>query len=200
VANEQGQGIVFSCESGRGKSTMAVTLLEHGFKFMSNDRVLTKVKGDTVELVGLPKKPRVNPGTIMAIPSLRHLLSSHEYEFYSSLDIDKLWKMEHKFDVEVNDLFGPGAFKLQGKLKSVYLLDWHRNNSDGMQVQPVMPAMRASLLHPNVLNLDPRRKQTRNVEEIEAELAALSGAVDFFSAQGAVDMAKLAQIVKTSLP
>ncbi len=198
VVNENGLGVVFSCESGLGKSTMAVTLLEYGLRFMSNDRVLVKASGDHFELVGLPKKPRINPGTILSVPSLHHILSSDEHVFYSSLSRDELWHIEHKFDVEVNDLFGSDTFVLQGKLDSVFLLNWHRNGS-GLSMASIPLEQRSQMLRPHVLNLDIHRRYSRNVTVMETEFDRLCTGVPFHNVTGGVEIAGLGQIITSRL-
>ena len=70
---------IFLGNSGSGKSSLALQLIERGgFDYLSNDRVLLKVDRDRVHIVGLPKKPRVNPGTLLASPSLASLLSARK--------------------------------------------------------------------------------------------------------------------------
>jgi HprK-related kinase B len=61
------EAMIFLGNSGSGKSSLALQLIERGgFDYLSNDRVLLKARQDGVHVVGLPKKPRVNPGTLLA--------------------------------------------------------------------------------------------------------------------------------------
>jgi HprK-related kinase B len=57
-----------------GKSTAAVHLVEAGFRFLSNDRVLVRPGPAGVDALGYPKQPRVNPGTLLHHPRLVGLL------------------------------------------------------------------------------------------------------------------------------
>jgi HprK-related kinase B len=55
VVDTGGNSVVFTSESGSGKSTMAVAMLEHGYHYLSNDRTLIKVENDRVIIVGFPR-------------------------------------------------------------------------------------------------------------------------------------------------
>jgi HprK-related kinase B len=69
VVDMNGNGVVFASESGSGKSTMAVALLEHGFHYLSNDRTLIKAEEESVVMLGVPKKPRLNPARSWLYPA-----------------------------------------------------------------------------------------------------------------------------------
>jgi HprK-related kinase B len=69
------QTAVLAGPPGAGKSTSALHLVEAGFHCLSNDRVLAKPKPDSVEALGYPKQPRVNPGTLLGHPRLSALLA-----------------------------------------------------------------------------------------------------------------------------
>jgi HprK-related kinase B len=193
VGSDEG-GVIISSPSGIGKSTMALALLEKGFRFLSNDRVLIKEEKDTVDMVGVPKKPRVNPGTILALPSLHHLLSPEELELYSSLSKEELWYLEHKFDVDVDSIYGPGTFVLRGRLEAVYLLSW-KQEEQGLKVKLLSPEEGLSSLRPQVLSSNLYRKQTKGSQEVESELTSLSRWMRMYHVEGGVNIEELSQVI-----
>jgi HprK-related kinase B len=63
-----GRTAVLAGVAGAGKSTAALHLVEAGFRFLSNDRVLARPDADGVDALGYPKQPRVNPDTLLGHP------------------------------------------------------------------------------------------------------------------------------------
>jgi HprK-related kinase B len=197
VVDGYGCGLVFCSDSGIGKSSVAVALLECGFRFLSNDRVLLKTRGNAVHLVGVPKKPRVNPGTILAIPSLHRLLSRKEFVKYAAMDREELWPLESKHDVEVSDIFGADKLALSGTLNTIYLLGWERKDA-APEVEPVSPDAGLALLRPNVLNLNPERRQYRNPRQMEAELQAMARRIKWRRDQGRRGYRETCRLIETA--
>jgi len=194
VVGGDGEGVIVSSPSGAGKSTVALALLERGFRFLSNDRVLIEAKGDSVDMVGVPKKPRVNPGTILALSSLHYLLSPQELKLYSSLDEEELWYLEHKFDVDVDGIYGPGTFVLRGRLEALYLLNWSRWGEE-VRVEPLVSSEGLSLLRPQVLSSNLYRREIKSPREVESELSRLCERVRMYRVEGGVDAEKLSQVI-----
>jgi HprK-related kinase B len=159
--------------------------------------VLIEVKGDSVDMVGVPKKPRVNPGTILALSSLHYLLSPQELKFYSSLDEEELWYLEHKFDVDVDGIYGPGTFVLRGRLEALYLLNWSRWGEE-VRVEPLVPSEGLFLLRPQVLSSNLYRRQTKSPQEVESELARLCERVRMYRVKGGVDTEELSRVIAQS--
>ncbi|MGT4071513.1 UNVERIFIED_CONTAM: hypothetical protein I5919_22315, partial [Aeromonas hydrophila] len=86
VDAEDGRALVFLGNSGSGKSSLALQLIERGgYEFLSNDRVLMRADRHGVLVAGLPKKPRVNPGTLLASASLSRLLPRPRRRAYEQL-------------------------------------------------------------------------------------------------------------------
>jgi HprK-related kinase B len=69
--SRDGRAVVLAGLPGAGKSSAALHLVDAGFRFLSNDRVLARPDGGRVDVLGYPKQPRVNPGTLLAIPACR---------------------------------------------------------------------------------------------------------------------------------
>jgi len=101
-----GRAAALAGPPGAGKSTAALHLVERGFRFLSNDRVLAKAMADGVEALGYPKQPRVNPGTLLHHPRLALLLKPEEREVLSVMDGAELWELERKADVDLDAIYG----------------------------------------------------------------------------------------------
>jgi len=138
-------GVAFAAHSGSGKSTMALALVEAGYQFVTNDRLLVRLDKGQVEMVGVPKIPRVNPGTLLRLSRLSSLLPQEARRHYEHMSPDVLWAAEEKRDVEVDRIFGPGTFQLTGRLRIVYVLAW-RPGGAGWEVHPLDFAARCAAL------------------------------------------------------
>lgn len=138
-------GVAFAAQSGAGKSTMALALVEEGYRFVTNDRLLVRADRGRVEMVGLPRIPRVNPGTLLRLSRLTALLPPEARRRYERLGPDALWATEEKRDVEVDRIFGEGTVQLTGGLGIIYVLAWHRGEG-GWQVHQLDPAARRAAL------------------------------------------------------
>lgn len=195
VTDNEGRGVLLTSSSGVGKSTLALALVERGFKFLSNDRVLARVEDDSVHLVGVPKKPRVNPGTILALSSLNHIISDGERQLYAAMSRSELWRLEHKYDADVDEIFGPGTFVLESILSTIYVLNWKVDQHNPIvEISPVDEAM--DMIRPQVLSLDLRRRQAVRPLEAEEQLQSICRVVPVFNVKGGVDMAALAGIIQ----
>jgi HprK-related kinase B len=112
---------------GAGKSTSALHLVEAGFRCLSNDRVLAKPLPNTVEALGYPKQPRVNPGTLLGHPRLSALLVPADRAALAALPAHELWELERKSDVDLDSIYGAGAVELSGRMEALVLLKWRRD-------------------------------------------------------------------------
>jgi len=86
----KGKGLAIAGFAGRGKSTLALTLLNRGLKFLSNDRVMVKKYESGMRMYGIPKLPRINPGTIMSNPMLEKILTDEERREFEKHPPEKL--------------------------------------------------------------------------------------------------------------
>jgi len=119
-----GRAVALAGVPGAGKSTTALHLVEHGFRFVSNDRLLVRACGEGVEALGYPKQPRVNPGTLLNHPRLFRLLEPGDREALRALPPAELWKLERKRDVDLESIYGPGTFTLAADLRALVVLTW----------------------------------------------------------------------------
>lgn len=120
-----GKGMMIAGFSGMGKSTLALHLVSAGCSMVSNDRVLVKNTPDGLMMYGVPKLPRVNPGTILNNEHLIEMLEPEERDFYHGLPQEKLWHIEKKYDVPIPQMFGEKRFKLAHRLEALVVLNWH---------------------------------------------------------------------------
>lgn len=121
-----GRGWALAGMPGRGKSTLALHVLNRGCDFATNDGLLLRRAGARLEMLGLPKFPRVNPGTILHNPRLGALLSHAERARFAALPSRELWELEQKYDVDVLDVYGPTRMQLAGTVAGTLILNWRR--------------------------------------------------------------------------
>jgi HprK-related kinase B len=141
----RGRGLALCGASGAGKSTTSLALLAHGLDFVSNDRLLVRPLPDGgVEMQGVPKHPRVNPGTLLHNPMLRPLLTAAQCARYGAMPAEELRVLEQKHDVLIDQVVGAGRFRLTARMEALVVIAW---NGDGpARIQRVDLARRRDLL------------------------------------------------------
>lgn len=121
---EGGKAVVFLGNSGSGKSSLALQVIERGgFDYLSNDRVFLRAAKGEVRASGMPKKPRVNPGTLLASASLSRLVPGPRRRVFEQLPREQLWALEEKTDVDVEHELG-ARWRVSAPLGRVYSLEW----------------------------------------------------------------------------
>jgi len=154
-----GKALALCGFAGMGKSTLALHLVARGLDFLSNDRVLVEPAGagrgqpQGPVLHGIPKHPRLNPGTALCNPALAALLApalekalpEAARSAYAGLAPGALRAVEDKFDAPIEACFGPGRFRLAAPLVGVAVLNW-RHGGGAVRAQRVDLAERLDLL------------------------------------------------------
>lgn len=141
-----GRGLAVAGFSGAGKSTLALELMRQpDCVFISNDRLMIAPRGNGLQMTGVAKLPRINPGTALNNPSLSAVLSPEEKKRFSTLPQAALWDLEHKYDVPLDRCFGPGRFELSAPMQGLVLLNWQRNR-EPLEVRQVDLSERRDLL------------------------------------------------------
>lgn len=119
------KGLAIAATSGAGKSTLSLRLMSRGVNFVSNDRLL--ISNDRMH--GVPKQPRVNPGTLMNNPDLAGVLPNERAEELGRLSRDELWELEEKYDVDIERVYGPRRWTLSAPIAAFVVLNWSRHES-----------------------------------------------------------------------
>lgn len=119
-----------AASSGGGKSTLMLRCLEDPeTAFVSNDRILFTQNGAGCDVLGVPKLPRVNPGTLLYSDRLRQILPADRQAELSQLSPDALRGWEEKYDVPIGAFYGAGRVTLTGPLTRLFMLDWQPDSA-----------------------------------------------------------------------
>ena len=117
AVNHQGRGLALAGFSGMGKSTLALHLMSRGLNFISNDRLLVQEAGRGVVMRGVPKLPRINPGTALNNPDLVSVIPEDEKEVFGQMSTDEIWTLEHKYDVGHHQMLRTGSLSAHESLE-----------------------------------------------------------------------------------
>tara|TARA_B100000745_G_C20151739_1_gene394866 strand:- start:1356 stop:2474 length:1119 start_codon:yes stop_codon:yes gene_type:complete len=132
------KGIALAGFSGGGKSTSMLHLMaDDATKFVSNDRLFVKCINGKVMMRGVPKMPRVNPGTLLNNPKLLSLLTNEEKARYTSLSKSELLELEQKYDVDIESVYGADRIVYESELTHFVVLNWSHRNTSPMQIENV---------------------------------------------------------------
>ncbi|MDR3640053.1 MAG: HprK-related kinase B [Humidesulfovibrio sp.] len=174
-----GKALALCGFAGMGKSTLALHLVARGCDFLSNDRVLVEPRpGQAPVLHGIPKHPRLNPGTALGNPELSPLLACALPEAlrraYADLPTAALYAVEDKYDAVIDECFGTRSsggtagdsrFRLAAPLAGLVVLNW-RHGGGSLSARRVDLALRPDLLEalrkpPGAFYLDTALKTAR---------------------------------------
>jgi HprK-related kinase B len=148
----RGMGFGIAGFSGGGKSTLMLHLLENDdVSYMSNDRLFVRKgqidgQGTVIEAVGIPKLPRVNPGTIVHNPRLQSLIPANQRESLLAMPSNELWELEEKYDVMIEQVYSPNKILFFAPLKAFLVLNWQRDSDERLRLEQVNLAERLDLL------------------------------------------------------
>ncbi|SCA56595.1 conserved hypothetical protein [Candidatus Terasakiella magnetica] len=132
VAN--GKALGMAGFSGGGKSTLMLHILAHdGVSYLTNDRLF--VQGKNAQ--GIPKLPRINPGTMLHDENLIALLPDERCAELKNLPAHELWDLEEKYDVFVDDVYGEGKIVSQAPLDDFLILNWKRDSLEPCKIEQV---------------------------------------------------------------
>lgn len=194
-------GIAIAGLSGCGKSTLMLHLMNHpDSAYVSNDRLFIKHKNQQTQMKGIPKFPRINPGTIVDNPRLHALLDSAELARYQSITQDELWNIEAKLDVPIKQIYGHQQTLSSHPLAYFIVLHWHHQSTQKLKIQMVNPkddpAVLKALMKPSgpFYQFSDGAFQQDSVDfKLEMYLAALEG-VKVYQVSGQIDFQQMATI------
>jgi HprK-related kinase B len=164
------RGLTLAGFAGAGKSTLALHLMRHGTCFVSNDRILAKRFDSRTLQAGVPKLPRINPGTALNHPQLRAIVPAERQRALESLDPTALWDLEEKYDVDLDGAFGPGRLSRVSGLDALVILAWRRGDSTKASLRRVDLEARPDLVDlvaksPGPFLLAPHRHEITNPKQ-----------------------------------
>jgi len=144
---ENGRTLGIAGFSGGGKSTLMLHMMEHPeIDYLTNDRLFIRAEDAGIQAAGIPKLPRVNPGTIVHNPRLHSLIPAAEREALLALPNEQLWELEDKYDVLIDQVYGPDRFTVEKPLGAFLVLNWQRNSDEPLKLQRVDLSERRDLL------------------------------------------------------
>ena len=133
--------------SGGGKSTLMLHMMDDdNVHYLTNDRLFLARKDNMIEAMGIPKLPRINPGTIVNNPRLKPILSEQRCEELLALPKEELWHLEEKYDVDVEQVYGRGKIVTRQRMDSFLILNWSFKSDVACEISEVNIVERAELL------------------------------------------------------
>jgi HprK-related kinase B len=134
--------------SGGGKSTLMLHLLDNDeVSYLTNDRLFVDAGSGRTLARGIPKLPRINPGTIVHNQKLHSLIPAQQRAALLQLPAGELWELEEKYDVHIDRIYGPGRIIAEAPpLAAFLILDWQRDADRELEVEPVDLAAHRDLL------------------------------------------------------
>ena len=196
--SRQHHGLAIAGLSGGGKSTLMLNLLEDGTTcYVTNDRLCVRKQQTSTQAVGIPKLPRINPGTIVNNARLFPLIDAQTREKLLKMDVRELWKLEQKYDVDISALYGPGRILHETELNRFLVLNWQHDSAKPLTLEQVditqRPDLLAAILKPSgpfYLDASGSFNTDDAMPDASAYLAALER-VSVYEATGRVDFRRL---------
>ena len=208
-------GLALAGLAGAGKSTLALHLMGRGLAFVSNDRLLVHAGPEPAALAGVdrvlqpgpervlqagvPKLPRINPGTALHQPQLHAVLPAARRQELQQLDPNSLWTLEEKYDVDLDAAFGPGRLLQRTLLAGLVVLTWRRGTASPPRVQQTSLTDRPELLaaivkSPGPFHVDARGSALAPLTPDAAAYLRHLARVPVFEISGGVDFERAANI------
>lgn len=202
-----GKTLAIAGFSGGGKSTLMLHMLENPENsYLTNDRLFIRKDHNKTFAAGIPKLPRVNPGTIVHNPRLHPLIPAQQRESLLAMPADALWNLEDKYDIMIDELYGQQQFTAQAPLAAFLVLNWRRDSDEPLNLSRVDLAARRDLLGaimkspgPFYQYLDGSFFQDDTPFDEQAYLDALQD-VAIYEASGKIDFDSVVQRLDELMP
>lgn len=141
------KGLAIAGLSGGGKSTAILRMMDlEPTRFVTNDRLMVRVTSDGTEGLGIPKNPRINPGTILHNPRLALLLSEERKRELHQMPPEDLWQLEEKHDLFISEVYGPDRISFSAPLTEFWVLNWSRTSTEPTRLLDADLTQRPDLL------------------------------------------------------
>jgi HprK-related kinase B len=189
VADDKDHALAVLGQSWSGRSSVAICLLEQGFDFISNDRIILDppLATDAVVVHGLPKLPRVNSGMLLDGENTRIVLDPATRD--PSGPRKELGKSKGKLDLQVERVLGR-RWILKGELKAAVVLSWGSGET-GLDLQKLTADQ--SLAELKRVSKDFGVFDVRLLSRSDAALAQTARRVPMYRVTGKPDPARLAR-------
>jgi hypothetical protein len=112
---------------------------------------------------------------------------------YASLRTEELWTVEQKHDVDVDAIYGPGTFHLQGRLRAIFLLRWSPLDR-GWNVRTLGAVERQAALAQLVKRVGVYDIVHSQTDEAHA-VRAVAHSVSMYEVTGQADVSRLTDLV-----
>ncbi len=146
AVTSKGIGLAFAAPSGKGKSTLCLKVMDDGIDYVSNDRLMIYHMDDQLRMMGVPKYPRINPGTIVHNKRITSILSEKEKIRYLAIPNEELWQLEKKHDLMIEKHYQKSSFTLRSPLHHLIIINWDHDSNEPHFLQKVSLRERADLL------------------------------------------------------
>jgi HprK-related kinase B len=168
--------------------------------YLTNDRLFVRAGSGTVQACGIPKLPRINPGTIVHNRKLHSLIPPRERDALLQMPAQQLWELEDKYDVHIDRVYGDGRIVQEASLTALLILNWQRDAAAELAVEAVDLAQRRDLLAalmkspgPFYQYPDGHFQQDTDGFDESAYLDTLQG-VAVYEARGRIDFSAMARL------
>lgn len=142
-----GKAMAVAGFSGGGKSSLMLTMMEHkNTRFLTNDRLFINASDAGVNAAGIPKMPRINPGTIVHNMRLHDLIEESQRKGLLALPNEELWQLEDKYDADIERFYGLERIQYQAPFHALLILNWSRDSEQITEINQVNIAERTDLL------------------------------------------------------
>ena len=206
-----GRGFAIAGFSGGGKSTLMLEFMnDSSVSYMTNDRLFIKTENigtskSQTTMSGIPKLPRINPGTITGNPVLHSLMSQDELTAYQAMEKEELWDIEEKYDVPIKQVYGDQRMQNDSQLEAFIILNWQRGSDEPVTLSEVNLEERRELLQAIMKSSGPFYQDKQGVfqtDEIQfdenAYISMLSG-IKIYEAHGGINFKKLTELCMNTL-
>lgn len=206
------KGIAIAAFSGGGKSTLMLDFMnDPSISYMTNDRLFIRPSkadasnSEQINMAGIPKLPRINPGTITGNPVLHSLLSKDKLTAYQAMKKEDLWDIEEKYDVPIKQIYGDHRIQNSSPLEAFIVLNWQRNSKDPVSLTEVNLEERRDLLKAIMKSSGPFYQdkdwnfQNDTVSLDETPYLSMLSGVKIYEAHGGINFSELSELCKKTL-